>query len=75
MPFLGGVAGAEGGDQVGGAGGVFVDAPPVFGQDGEVDGDGLRAFFERGDGAFEEGFVQVGELVFGVSWEVVGGLI
>lgn len=75
VPLLGGVAGGEGGGQIGGAGGVFVDAPAVFGQDGEVDGGGLRAFFERGDGGFEQGFVQVGELVFGVGWEVVGGLV
>lgn len=51
---------------------MFGYAPPVVGKDGEVDWGGLRALFEGGDGGFEELFVEVGELVFGVGGEVAG---
>jgi len=74
VSLLGRVAQGQGGAEVAGAGGVFGDAAAVVGKDGEVDGGGLRALFEGGDGGFEEGFVEVGELVFGVGGEVGGGL-
>ena len=61
--------------EVGGAGGVFVDAAAIFGEDGEVDVEVLGAFFEESDFAFEGGFVHVGEFVFGVGGEVFGGLV
>ena len=71
VPFLGRVARAERGAEVGGARVVFAHAPSVVADDAEVDGRGLRAFFERGDGAFEHGLVEVVEFVFGVEGEVV----
>ena len=52
---------------------MLVDAAAVFGEDGEVDGLGLRAFFQEGDFGFERVFGEVEEFVFGVLGEFLGG--
>lgn len=75
VAFLDGVAGLDGGGEILRAGCVFFDAAAVFGEDGKLDGDVLVFFFERGDGGFEGGFVDVGEFVFGVGGEGVGILL
>ena len=66
---LGGVAGCDGGGEVGGAGGVFFDAAAVVGEDGEVDGGVLGLFFEGGDGGLEGVFGKVAEFVAAVGGE------
>ena len=54
---------------------MFVDAAAVLGEDGEVDVEVLRFFFENGDFGFEGFFGHIGEFVFGVGGEIFCGLV